>query len=88
MKPDLAIKTHLDKNVFILNHEGIRDDEPRKRLALVSIRAILKFTGYVLRPCGKQEISAEKTTKHGNKQPSAALNQGLAVVMLMALSEP
>lgn len=48
MKPDLAIKTHLDENVFILNHQGIRDDKSRERFALVSIRAILKFTSYVL----------------------------------------
>jgi len=52
MKPYLAIKTHLDENVFILNHEGIRDDKSRERLAFVSIRAILKLASYVLRPCG------------------------------------
>ena len=48
MKPDLAIKTHLDENVFILNHQGIGDDKSRERLALVSIGAVLKFTSYVL----------------------------------------
>jgi len=48
MKPDLAIKTHLDENIFILNHQGIRDDKSRERLGLVAIRAILKFTSDVL----------------------------------------
>lgn len=48
MKPDLAIKTHLDENVFILYHEGIGDYKSRERLALVSVRAVLKFASYVL----------------------------------------
>lgn len=48
MKPDLAIKTHLDENIVILNHQGIGEDKSWERLALVCIGAVLQFTRYVL----------------------------------------
>lgn len=38
-------------------------------------------------PVGKQAMSAKNNNKGKNKQPSLVYNQGLAFLMLMALTE-